>query len=169
MFDLKPIAKDSIPRALARAERYRLLNEPREAESICRDILAIDPANQDALVCMILATTDMFHGLRVAILEARLLLPGLKAEFDRHYYTGVVEERWGKALQEAGYPKEAVYQFLREAMTHFEAAQAAAPHGNDDAILRWNACVRIIERHGLAPADEEETTEESFDDDMPVR
>jgi hypothetical protein len=34
-FDLKPISIASIPRALEKAERYRLLNEPEQAESIC--------------------------------------------------------------------------------------------------------------------------------------
>src|SRR6266496_5947017 len=32
---LKPISRAAIPRALERAERYRLLSEPEQAESIC--------------------------------------------------------------------------------------------------------------------------------------
>ena len=47
MFQPKPISKDVIPSALAKAERYRLLNEPGEAESICLDVLQIEPDNQD--------------------------------------------------------------------------------------------------------------------------
>jgi hypothetical protein len=43
---LKPISKDGIPEAISKAELYRNLNEPGEAESICRDILAADPENQ---------------------------------------------------------------------------------------------------------------------------
>ena len=58
MFALKPISRDSVAGALAKAERYRLLNEPNEAESICRDILQVDPANQEALISLILALTD---------------------------------------------------------------------------------------------------------------
>ena len=58
MFELKPLSKDAIAGALAKAERYRLLNEASEAESICLDVLNIDPANQDALVTLLLALTD---------------------------------------------------------------------------------------------------------------
>ena len=58
MFNLKPISHDSIETALAKAERYRLLNEPHEAESICHDILAIDPANRQARISLVLALTD---------------------------------------------------------------------------------------------------------------
>ena len=60
MFQLKPLHKDAIPAALAKAERYRLLNEPGEAESICLDVLQVDPGSQDALVMLILALTDQF-------------------------------------------------------------------------------------------------------------
>ena len=37
---LKPLHKDAIKGALAKAERYRLLNEPAEAESICLDAVS---------------------------------------------------------------------------------------------------------------------------------
>jgi hypothetical protein len=29
-------------------------------------------------------------------------------------------------------------------MSHYERAMKFAPAGNDDAILRWNTCARII-------------------------
>jgi len=45
---------------LTKAERYRLLNEPEEAESICRDILDVDPTHEAALVNFLLALTDQF-------------------------------------------------------------------------------------------------------------
>ncbi len=60
MFALKPISPDSLEGAMAKAERYRLLNEPNEAESICRDILEVDPANREARISLILALTDEF-------------------------------------------------------------------------------------------------------------
>ena len=59
-FTLKPMSADAIPSAIAKAERYRLLNEPGEAESICLDILQIDPHNEDARVMLLLALTDQF-------------------------------------------------------------------------------------------------------------
>jgi len=42
MFDLKPLSKNAIPAALAKAERYRLLNEPMQAASICEDVLRVE-------------------------------------------------------------------------------------------------------------------------------
>lgn len=169
MFELKPISKESIPRALSKAERYRLLNEPRESESICRDILAVDPANQEALVCLILALTDLFSGVQSKVDDARPLVSKLKNDYQRAYYAGVVEERWGKSLLSAGYNAEVVFGLIRAAMQCFEQAQTLAPVGNDDATLRWNACVRIIQHHRLAPAPVADDGDEFLEDDVPVR
>ena len=36
-----------------------------------------------------------------------------------------------------------------------EKAEELRPPGNDDALLRWNACARIIMGNGLAPRSEE--------------
>ena len=58
MFELKRLSDEAIPAALEKALRYRLLNKPAEAESICRDVLQIDPENQEALVVLLLALTD---------------------------------------------------------------------------------------------------------------
>ena len=60
MFELKRLSRDAIPAALERAERYRLLNEPIDAESICEDVLAVEPDNQDAQVMLLLSLTDQF-------------------------------------------------------------------------------------------------------------
>src|SRR6266478_2457573 len=60
MSELKRLHKDAIPAALEKAERYRLLNEPGEAESICLDILHVDAENQQAIVTLLLALTDRF-------------------------------------------------------------------------------------------------------------
>jgi hypothetical protein len=167
---LKQIAREAIPQALAKAERYRLLAEPREAESICRDVLAVDATHQGALVCLILALTDMFDGMEVRADEPRRLLPALRSEYEREYYAGVIEERWAKALLASGYPEHSVYELVRTAMGHFDRADGIAPAGNDDAALRWNACVRLLERTGLDQAAEEAAAEpESLDDDVPMR
>ena len=64
-FEVKRLHAGAIPGALEKAEHYRLLNEAREAESICLDILDIDPENQKALVTMLLALTDQFERNRV--------------------------------------------------------------------------------------------------------
>lgn len=170
MPELKPIGKDAVPRALLRAERYRLLNEPREAESICRDVLAAEPANHDATVFLILALTDLFDEQGAKPDEARSLVSRLGDPYEREYYAGVIDERWGKALLGEGFSRELAIKYLRDAMGHFDRAEGIAPAGNDDAVLRWNACVRLIERHGLASAIEgNDGSDENLDDDVPVR
>src|SRR5262249_34686502 len=60
---LKPISREGIPQAIAKVERYRYLNEPGEAESICRDILAVEPDHQVGLRLLGLSITDQFSGV----------------------------------------------------------------------------------------------------------
>jgi hypothetical protein len=160
VFELKPIAQDSIPRALERAERYRLLNEPRLAESICLDVLAIEPSNQDALSCMLLALTDQFgHGTGPLLERAKQLLPRLADDFDKAYYAGIISERFARQQLLQNHPgaRFSAYDYLVDAMEHYAAAEPLAPDGNDDAILRHNTCVRMIEWHRLtAPVPDEQ-------------
>src|SRR5215813_14161514 len=101
-FHLKTIAPDGIPHALEKAERYRLLNDPAQAESICRDLLAADGDNQDALRMLLLALTDQFgaHAAAGAAREARAHVSALKDEYERAYYTGIVFERETRAYLE---------------------------------------------------------------------
>jgi len=148
MFSLKPLSLEAVPGALAKAERYRLLGEPWQAESICRDILAIDPPNRDARVMLILAITDQFEK-GVAAHEAQEAIAQLQEEYDRVYYTGIVHERRALALfrQTDFRSGDTVYILLRHAMESYEKAEAIRPPGNDDSRLRWNACVRFLERY----------------------
>ena len=152
MFHPKPISRDAVPAALAKAERYRLLNEPGEAESICLDVLQIEPGNQEALVMLILALTDQFRdetsASRHAASRAGELVPRLSDEYDRLYYAGIVRERRARAvLQRDRYAATATAtEWLREAVGFFERAEAIRPPHNDDAVLRWNACARLLER-----------------------
>ena len=155
MFELKRLSRDAVPAALEKAERYRLLNEPLEAESICRDILDVDPDNQEALVMLLLALTDQFDDrLGDAVEPAREALSRLRDEYSRLYYSGIFCERRAKAhLKRGGHRAgHSAYGWFREAMEHFEKATAVRPPANDDAILRWNTCVRMIARHKLQPA-----------------
>jgi hypothetical protein len=158
MFELKRLSPEAVPAALERALRYRLLNEPAEAESICHDVLEIDPENQEALVMLLLAITDRLgKGYSVGVTEAQEVLSRLRDEYERAYYTGIVCERRGKAQLRQGYPGAGhdAYEFMREAMTWFEKAEALRPPKNDDALLHWNTCARIIMRNQLAPRVEE--------------
>ncbi len=150
MFELKPMSKDNVDAALKKAERYRLLNEPAEADSICRDILAVDPENKAAIILLMLAITDRF-GIDDDddVNEARALLPKLDPGYERFFHAGVICERKGKSMLTAG-PVEggpAVYKWLREAMRWYDEAEAHRTTEGDDAILRWNTCARMINRH----------------------
>ena len=75
--------------------------------------------------------------------------------------------RWIQKAAEQGLPEaqEAVGRMLlfgigvpadpRAAMGWYEKAEALRPTGNDDALLRWNTCVRLIRDRRLEPALEE--------------
>src|SRR3989442_14486679 len=158
MFELKPLSGAAIPAALQKAERYRLLNEAAEAESICRDVLRIEPENQQALVVLLLALTDQFgRGLPHVLGQARQTLGRLQGEYERAYYAGIICERFAKAQLRHGRPGSGSFAYgtLREAMVWYEKAEAVRPAGNDDALLRWNTCARIIDDRHLEPGPEE--------------
>jgi hypothetical protein len=156
MFATKAISPESVPGALAKAERYRLLNEPGEAESICRDILDIEPNNHQALISLILALTDQIPHDAQAFSNAQSAIQQMPSDYDRAYYSGIAWERRAKARFVTGRGEHGyVYEWLVKAMTLFEEAERLRPHGNDDAVLRWNACVRFLGRHpALAPRPE---------------
>jgi hypothetical protein len=147
MFQLKLISKDTIPRALAKAERYRLLNEPQEAESICLDILGVEPDHHEALVMLLLAVTDQFgRKSEKGVGDARKILGKLTDEYERLYYAGLICERWVKAQLRDGAHQSLSPGWFIEALDFYERARALSPPGNDDATLRWNACVRLLEK-----------------------
>src|ERR1019366_3336174 len=140
MFALKPISHESVASAVSKAERYRLLNEPAQAESICRDILDIEPGNQEALIALVLALSDQIaHDPRI-FAQALETACQLQEAYDRAYYSGIVWERRAKARHQAGAreARHSVYEWTRKAMTLFEEAERLRPAGNDDAVLRWN-------------------------------
>lgn len=159
MFELKPLSKNSVPNALNRAKHYRLLNEPWHAESICRDILTVEPEHQTALYYLILALTDQFGSEHKHLIsESKEFCAQIQGEYERHYYRGIISERQGKAALKRDNPRVQyiAYEFYRAAMDHFEAAEKIRPADNEDSVLRWNACVRAIEVFNLeaSPKDE---------------
>jgi hypothetical protein len=158
MLELKKISKQAIPRALAKAERYRLLNEPHEAESICRDVLRTEPGNQEAVVALVLALTDQFgsrHGADMS--KARDALAQVTDEYERSYYGGIIYERWAKAQFEARVPTHLALDWVE-----------LRPGGNDDAVLRWNSCLRFIDSTRLTPKSQETGREAGFTDEPPA-
>ncbi|MGH9464195.1 MAG: hypothetical protein ACRD0X_01015 [Thermoanaerobaculia bacterium] len=150
MPDLKPLSAAAVPAALDKAKHYRLLNEPVQAESICRDVLALDPGHQDAMVTLVLALTDQFEGaLGETLPTAREAAARLHDSYRRAYYSGIVCERAAAAHVRRGGPGAGAiaWDWLAQAMAWYEQAEPLRPPGNDDVILRWNSCVRTLERH----------------------
>ena len=143
---LKSISKAGIPEALAKVELYRYLNEPEEAESICRDILAIDSEQQLARRMLGLAITDQFNGTSAdRYAEVQSIFQGLRDPYERSYYTGLLHERRAKAQLHSGCSPHVLLPLVEEAMRCFAEAEKIRPAGNDDSILRWNRCVRLLE------------------------
>lgn len=144
-FTLKTISAEGIDAALSKAELYRFLNEPEEAESICEDVLAVQPGHQLALRVLGLALTDQFTGAssdRYA--DAERAFEQLTEAYERLYYIGLLHERRAKAQLRANRPAYMVTVLLEQAMHSYEEAERIRPTGNDDAILRWNRCARLL-------------------------
>jgi hypothetical protein len=149
---LKPISREAIPEAIRKAEHYRLLNEPEQAESICRDILRVEAEHPRALVVIVLALTDQFSGGQSpGVNMAREYASKLPSPYERHYYSGIIFERQARALVAKAHAAVYAYDAFREAMTCYEEAERVRPSGNDDALLRWNSCLRTIRRERLEP------------------
>jgi hypothetical protein len=149
MHQLKTISSEAIPRAMQKAERYRLLNQSWATESICLDILEIDPGNQQVLVMLLLSLTDQFAAEPGDLaVRAHRVLERLTDEYQRAYYAGIIDERLGHAkLAHGAMHAEAIaYNTFRAAMASYEKAEQLRRPGNDDAILRWNTCARTLER-----------------------
>jgi hypothetical protein len=149
MTELKKISREAIPRAVQKAERYRLLNQSWATESICLDILEVDPANQPVIVMLLLALTDQFATETFDLTRrAQALLARITDPYQRAYYEGIIHERLAHAqLAHTALQAEAMaHESLRTAMGAFERAETLRAAGNDDAILRWNTCARTLER-----------------------
>jgi hypothetical protein len=154
-FELKALSKTAIPAALERAERYRLLNEPVQAESICLDVLATDPDNQQAIILLLLSLSDQFSESIPSNLDrAWSLLPLLKDEYLQSYYQGLLFERQARVYMRRPSPGSSfsAYDLFCEAMKLYEQAAMVRPPGNDEALLRWNTCARTIQSSRLQPS-----------------
>lgn len=147
MANLKRIPVDGIASAIEKAERYRLLNEPLHAESICLDVLEVEPNNQKALVNLLLALTDQFPThLYDALQAAEALIERLSNEYDRHYYTGIISERWAISQRDLDISASSIPSWLGKAMREYEQAEQLSDGKNPDPILRWNTCARLQEK-----------------------
>lgn len=156
--ELKRISEDAVEPAVDRAEHYRLLNDPEQAESICLDVLEVVPAHQRAKRTLVLALTDQFaeHKTKSRLSLARRLATELEDEYERLYYSALVWEREGRSYLAKGLSGAFAYECLREAMRRYEQAIDVRPSGNDDPVLRWNSCLRTIRERRLEPRETED-------------
>ena len=146
-FELKKLGRDAVESAVKKAQHYRLLNEPRQAESICRDVLAVEPKHHDAVITLVLSLTDQFGtDTSQKAAEAEQLTQQLSDAYERSYYAGLVCERRATSYLESNTPWSGgwAFEWFRRAMDLYEQAEPLRPTGNDDALLRWNTCARII-------------------------
>src|SRR5262245_31348130 len=149
-YQLKSISRAGIAEALAKVELYRYLNEPEESESICRDILAVDPKQQLALRLLGLSITDQFTGgISDRYREVEEIFHKLADPYERLYYTGILYERRAKAQLCAGQSPHTLLPLFERALQNFGDAEKIRPAGNDDSILRWNRCVRLLQSPSL--------------------
>src|SRR5256714_14428041 len=126
MPELKSLSKAAIPAALEKAMRYRLLNEPAEAASLCLDVLEADSENQEAIITLLLALTDRFtKGYGVSDTQIKQLLARIRDEYERAYYSGIFAERRAKAKLSQHTPgcRFQAYELFREAMDWLEKAE----------------------------------------------
>ena len=93
-----------------------------------------------------------------AINEAKELCQNLESDYEKVYYRGIISERYGKVALKRSTPraKYIAYEHYRDAMIFFEKAQEIHPEGNQDAVLRWNACVRAIKEFKIEPAPDQD-------------
>jgi tetratricopeptide (TPR) repeat protein len=167
-YKLKYISPAGIPEAITKVGLYRSLNEPEEAESICRDILAIEPRHQLALRLLGLALTDQFAGgASDRYREAEQSFQQLDDPYERHYYAGILHERRAKAQLNAGLPPHTLQPLFEQALRSFSEAEKIRPAGNDDAILRWNRCVRLLQTPAYASGAWEPERAQFDDQDRP--
>lgn len=146
-WELKPLGARNLSAAVTLAKHYRDLNQPEEAESICRDILAVSPDNEDALRTLGLALTDRFPSAWMTLFdEACATFAKLRSEYERVYYTGIAWERYAKAQIEAGRVDNAVHAF-EEAIARFLEADKLGSPDDPAPVLHYNRCVRALTTH----------------------
>jgi len=166
MPELKPLSKEAIPQALEKANHYRLLNQPWQAESICHDILQTDPGNQNAIYTLVLAITDQFEGkYKTSLKQAQEKANELTDNYQKEYCLGLIFERQAKAALKRSTPRAGyiAYEYLHRALEHYENAEQLRPKTNEESILRWNACARFIKQHKLKPAPDDQRSQPFLD------
>jgi len=141
---MRKLEEKNLSAAVSLAMHYRDLNQPEEAESICRDVLDVAPDNEAALRTLGLALTDRFLEDYLTLFdEACATFARLGSPYERVYYAGIAWERYGKAQLRAGRAHNALHAY-EEAIERFEEAERLGPRDEPAAILHYNHCVRAL-------------------------
>ncbi|MDC9725967.1 MAG: hypothetical protein PSN44_08665 [Gammaproteobacteria bacterium] len=150
---LHDIRMDAVDEALLKAKQYRSLLEPEIAESICLDVLHIDPENQSVLIVYILALLDQISRTekQTQIKSIERTIEKLTSQYQRYYYSGLLNERRARHLITQAMSHSFAYDYFIEALKFYQQAVDRCPEKNDEAILRWNSCIRTIEKEKLKP------------------
>ena len=150
---LHDIRISAVKKALKKAKQYRSLLEPEIAESICLDILHVDPENQDVIVVYILTLLDQISRSdnKTQIKTIERAIEKLTSQYQRYYYTGLLNERRARHLLTQAMSHSFAYDYFYEALQYYQKAIERCPEKNDEAILRWNSCIRTIEKEKLKP------------------
>jgi len=150
MIQLKKISSDFIGEALRKADKYRMLNHPKTSESICRDVLEVDPDNQQAVHLLIVSVSEQFANTNrysdIRLRHADEWISHVKDEYQRLYLSGLIRERWAKA-RIRDLPGPDLYEYFHEAMEFYEQAEKIKPEGDESTTIHWNLCARQINRH----------------------
>lgn len=161
-YELKRLPEMTLESALAKAEHYRDLNQPDEAESICRDVLDVEPAHQMALRTLGLALTDRFPHDRLSVFdEALLVFRKLTSAYEQAYYSGIAWERVAKVQIDHGEVMNALQSF-EKALSLFDKAESLSDGKSPDPILRWNRCVRALKTHPDLAAEQKRRQSDTF-------
>ena len=145
---LKSLSPKAIPGALGLASDSRQGGQSQTCESICLDVLQAEPGNQEALRLLVLSHADRFDAESTEHeMAARDAQSRLTGEYDRAFYDAYILHRSAQVAIASGSPSSArvVYALLARAMASYEDAERSRPEGNDDAILLWNACQRLMQ------------------------
>ena len=146
MFALKALSHEGVASALAKAEHYRLLKRTgRSGEHLPR-YSRHRARNQQALICLVLAQSDQIARDSRSFHSALATVQKLQGSTSVPITAGIVWERRAKALDaERGRgTHHSVYEWVVKALDCFAQAERLRPAGNDDAVLRWNTCVRFL-------------------------
>ncbi len=155
---LHDIRISAVNKALEKARQYRSLLEPEIAESICLDVLKVDPDNQDVLIVYMLALLDQIsrNENQTQIKTIDGTIDKLTSQYQRYYYSGLLNERRARHLLTQAMSHSFAYDYFIEALKFYQQAIERCPEKNDEAILRWNSCIRTIEKEKLKPRQDSE-------------